>query len=93
MLVFPNSTNEEALRRANEIRQMVAGHAFLWNGSVVKITASFGVATYPQHGDTREALVSAADKALYKAKNDGRNRVKTFTEPSEIQNTLSGPLP
>ena len=39
------------------------------------ITASFGVATYPLHATTRDMLVGTADRALYNAKNAGRNRV------------------
>jgi PleD family two-component response regulator len=39
-----------------------------------------GVATYPAHGRTREALLDASDKAMYRAKSQGRNRVVTATE-------------
>jgi diguanylate cyclase (GGDEF)-like protein/PAS domain S-box-containing protein len=80
LLVLPKSTNKEALKRASEIREIVARNAFVLSGSVINVTASFGVASYPQHGHTRDVLVTAADKALYKAKNDGRNRVEAFTE-------------
>jgi diguanylate cyclase (GGDEF)-like protein len=41
------------------------------------ITASFGVATYPLHATSRDMLVGTADRALYHAKNTGRNRVCT----------------
>jgi diguanylate cyclase (GGDEF)-like protein len=40
------------------------------------ITASFGVATFPLHANSRDSLVSAADRALYDAKNSGRNLVR-----------------
>ncbi|HZS03977.1 MAG TPA: diguanylate cyclase [Blastocatellia bacterium] len=39
------------------------------------LSASFGVATFPQHADTPEDLIKAADEALYRAKREGRNRV------------------
>jgi predicted signal transduction protein with EAL and GGDEF domain len=39
------------------------------------ITASLGVATFPQHASSRELLVTTADRALYQAKRTGRNRV------------------
>jgi PleD family two-component response regulator len=39
-----------------------------------------GLATYPAHGRTREALLDAADKAMYRAKSQGRNRVATASE-------------
>ncbi|RII28557.1 MAG: hypothetical protein CXR31_01360 [Geobacter sp.] len=41
-----------------------------------KATVSIGVATFPQHGTTPDALVKAADDALYRAKNGGKNRVE-----------------
>ena len=39
------------------------------------MTASLGCATFPYVGDSEELLMSAADKALYRAKETGRNRV------------------
>jgi diguanylate cyclase (GGDEF)-like protein len=41
------------------------------------ITASFGVATFPLHANSRDSLVSTADRALYDAKNSGRNLVRS----------------
>ena len=50
------------------------------------ITASFGVATFPLHATSRDGLVATADRALYSAKNAGRNRVCT---PPECDATLT----
>jgi diguanylate cyclase (GGDEF)-like protein len=49
------------------------------------ITASFGVATYPLHATSRDMLVGTADRALYNAKNTGRNRICT----PQIEATLT----
>ncbi|HEY0321446.1 MAG TPA: sensor domain-containing diguanylate cyclase [Pyrinomonadaceae bacterium] len=49
------------------------------------ITASFGVATYPLHATSRDMLVGTADRALYNAKNSGRNRICT----PQIEATLT----
>ncbi|MHA3702791.1 diguanylate cyclase [Jatrophihabitans sp. YIM 134969] len=43
----------------------------------VRITVSIGVAAHPEHGDALEDLLARADAALYEAKNDGRNRIRT----------------
>ncbi len=43
-------------------------------GDSVPITISFGLATYPEHGETAASLLRAADEALYAAKDSGRNR-------------------
>lgn len=43
---------------------------------VGRVSASFGVASFPQDGKEAQALLEAADKAMYNAKNKGRNRVE-----------------
>jgi diguanylate cyclase (GGDEF)-like protein len=40
----------------------------------IPVTASIGISIYHEHGETREALIEAADKAMYRAKHSGRNR-------------------
>ena len=58
---------------SDRLRQAIAGFDFTKAG---KITASFGVARYKEH-DTKEALLKRLDDALYKAKNNGGNKVET----------------
>lgn len=58
----------------------------LWAGAAeidsdLALTVSAGYATFPDQVRTREDLVSAADKALYEAKAEGRNRIIGYTEP------------
>ncbi|MCA1556106.1 MAG: sensor domain-containing diguanylate cyclase [Acidobacteria bacterium] len=56
------------------------------------ITASFGLATFPLHANTRDQLVNAADRALYEAKHAGRNRVCTpSSEQTEVSDEMFGP--
>ncbi|MFN2366909.1 MAG: GGDEF domain-containing protein, partial [Desulfurivibrionaceae bacterium] len=61
---------------ASRLRQAIEQHEFRCGaGLSLRITVSIGVAAFPQHGKTAEAVVAAADQALYEAKNSGRNRV------------------
>ncbi len=61
---------------AERIRKWVADYGFeAERGGVLHLTCSVGLSTYPAHGRTREALLDAADKAMYRAKSQGRNRV------------------
>jgi diguanylate cyclase (GGDEF)-like protein len=43
------------------------------------ITASIGVVSYPKHGESLEQLLENVDKALYRAKNRGKNRIEVFS--------------
>ncbi|HET9464974.1 MAG TPA: diguanylate cyclase [Gemmatimonadales bacterium] len=62
---------EAALQLAERIRARVAEEEF----PAGKITVSAGIAEFPQHGHTADAVISSADEALYEAKRAGRNRV------------------
>ena len=75
-------TGEEAgLAVAERIRRAVAENAFEAEpGTVMNLTCSVGVATYPVHARGREALLDAADKAMYRAKSNGRDRVCSAAE-------------
>ncbi len=69
-------TIEDYMDRAEDLRQQIAKLDIHWQGRPVgAITASLGVAGFPMHADTPEALVHQADQALYKAKEKGRNQV------------------
>jgi two-component system cell cycle response regulator len=61
---------------AERIRRTVERSAFeTGGGPPVHVTISIGVATYPRDGRTREELLDTSDKAMYRAKSQGRNRV------------------
>jgi two-component system cell cycle response regulator len=64
---------------AERIRQAVASHRFSLDGRPVPVTISAGVASIPdQHVSDAQALIAAADQALYDAKHAGRNRVRVW---------------
>jgi diguanylate cyclase (GGDEF)-like protein/putative nucleotidyltransferase with HDIG domain len=70
-LLAPNSDEHGAYMLAERIRGDIE-RAFA--RAPVKLRASFGIATFPLHGQSAEALLRAADQALYAAKRLGRNR-------------------
>jgi diguanylate cyclase (GGDEF)-like protein len=73
------------LRVAERIRALVEGTPFEHAAGqpTGKVTISGGVATWPGDGDDADALLRAADGALYEAKRAGRNRVLAFS-PQEL---------
>ena len=71
------ATRQEAEAFAQTVRQTVEGTEFPGGGKQPggRVTVSAGVATFPWDAQSDETLVKAADENLYKAKEDGRNRV------------------
>jgi diguanylate cyclase (GGDEF)-like protein len=66
---------EAAGRVAERIRKKIEETRFDWNGTVIPVTASFGVATLHPGESVPDPMVHRADAALYEAKGTGRNRV------------------
>jgi diguanylate cyclase (GGDEF)-like protein len=75
-VILPETTLEVAVERAERIRRGIAAVRLDYGGRPLDaVTSSFGVAIFPQHASDAEALLRAADEALYEAKKAGRNRV------------------
>ncbi len=66
---------DQAADAAEHIRKTIESRQFSFNGTVTKVTASFGVAEFPGEAAISSQLVRAADERLYRAKKGGRNRV------------------
>ena len=76
--ILPETSVDDARTRAEELRREVASlEVKHGNLMLPAVTISVGIACFPQHGKTTQALLKAADRALYKAKETGRNRVVT----------------
>ena len=72
-ILLSQTTAEHAMSIADKLRKMVENWQF--PGVPRTVTISAGVAAFPEHGTSRDALVRAADNGLYAAKQGGRNRV------------------
>lgn len=75
-VILSNTNKEEAIHTAQKLCNAVSERLFdLANNQKEHVTISLGVSTYPQNGETSQALIEHADKGLYKAKENGRNQV------------------
>ncbi|MDX2243986.1 MAG: diguanylate cyclase [Leptolyngbyaceae cyanobacterium bins.302] len=75
-LVLPETSLIAALAKAEEIRGVIHQISMTYGGQTLEnLTASFGVAIFPDHGTIGSEVIQAADAALYRAKAAGRNRV------------------
>jgi diguanylate cyclase (GGDEF)-like protein/PAS domain S-box-containing protein len=75
VVIMPGASLEIASQRADAWRLLLTTMEHVYKGAQLTPTFSAGVATFPQHGGDPERLLQMADKALYRAKEAGRNRV------------------
>ena len=78
VILMPNVTLDTGFERAENWRQDFSETVIAYEGIRFSATFSAGVATFPQHGSTGDAILQAADKALYRSKRSGRNLVSVF---------------
>ncbi len=84
-IILPETSDAEAAEIAERLRNEVAKKDFTFkkrNGRE-QITISLGIATFPNDADNQVALIRSADKALYLAKESGRNRVCFLKKPAD----------
>lgn len=77
LVVLPGASLDDAIRRAEDLRNHVADLCVPFPEKPLRATLSLGVAAFPEHGTTTDELLQAADAALYTAKADGRNCLRT----------------
>jgi diguanylate cyclase (GGDEF)-like protein len=83
-LVLPDTGGEGARAVAERVRQRTAEHRFLASdGLDVRLTVSVGVATLPDVAASPDELVHAADKAMYRVKEHGKNGVQAAPAPAD----------
>jgi diguanylate cyclase (GGDEF)-like protein len=74
-LILPETEAPGAQAIAERIRRAAAAVTHPSEQGAIQVTVSIGLATWPGPGESAEAILEAADKALYRAKQGGRNRV------------------
>jgi diguanylate cyclase (GGDEF)-like protein len=81
MVLLPQSSQTQAAAIAERVRTAIEALRLVYDGrSLGGFSASLGVATFPDCGETAEALILAADRALYSSKATGKNRVSFAAE-------------
>ena len=82
IVLLPETPAKGALEVAERIRDAIAGMPLELDGKRVANSVSIGLASFPQDGGGLDALVARADRAMYEAKQSGRNRVLPFALPA-----------
>ena len=86
IVLLPETSAEEAIVAADRVRRAFCDAAFTAGDTGLHLTASIGVATWSPSMSVPASLYSAADRALYQAKEGGRNRVELLDEHDRAAN-------
>jgi len=84
ILLLPKTNNKGALEMSERIRKAVELSRFNVREGDTNVTASLGVASYPEDGGNLDVILEKADKAMYRAKQKGRNRVVSYLEDTLV---------
>jgi diguanylate cyclase (GGDEF)-like protein len=84
ILLLPETNNKGALEMSERIRKAVELSRFNVREGDANVTASLGVASYPEDGGNLDVILEKADKAMYRAKQKGRNRVVSYLEDTVV---------
>jgi diguanylate cyclase (GGDEF)-like protein len=81
IILLPQRSRAEALKITRRLRLALNANAFLKDeGLVIRLTASYGIATMPEDARDRESLLLIADQALFGSKQQGRDRIMLSRE-------------
>lgn len=82
MILLPETPLDGAHRAAETLRRELSELEVHWNDRIIRVTSSFGVACARPNQIDPTPLIARADEALYRAKREGRNRVRVAEESS-----------
>ncbi|KAF1051303.1 MAG: putative signaling protein [Stenotrophomonas maltophilia] len=74
-LLLRNTTRFDAQPLVERLRRDIANHPLIYNGQTIELSATFGLAEWPEDGDDAEVLYRCSDQRLYRGKSQGRNRL------------------
>ncbi len=77
-IMMPGATLNITVNRAEHLLRQINKMDIEYHGATIKITASMGVAVFPDHDTGSEDVLICADRALYRAKSLGRNQVVVY---------------
>lgn len=84
IVILPETSSSIAYAVAERIRQLISAYTLPINNGeqTINVTVSGGLATFPNDGESEEALIHNADRALYAAKGSGRNKIIIYSRLS-----------
>jgi diguanylate cyclase (GGDEF)-like protein len=76
VVILPRQDKSQALAKVQRIKHAVSATDYLQKENLrVRITASFGLATFPEDAHSKKELLAEADRCLFRSKSDGKNRI------------------
>jgi diguanylate cyclase (GGDEF)-like protein/PAS domain S-box-containing protein len=88
VVVLPNITLETAYARAEDLRKSLHLLSVPYEEHNLSVTISMGIACFPENGQTRDAILRAADQAMYAAKEAGRDHILSYNQIQLAEETL-----
>ncbi|MCL7942587.1 GGDEF domain-containing protein [Marinobacter sp. ATCH36] len=92
-LILRDVKPDDSFELMDELRQRIADSELCYGEAIIRVTASFGIAHYPDHGTETETLFRTADRCLFSSKRAGRNTVaRAGVSPLDGQRLAGGPI-
>lgn len=80
LVLLPDASAQDSAERLDKLRQKISSLDLRYlDQSIGKVTISIGIAVFPDHGKDVTMVLKASDEALYRAKQEGRDRVCIYT--------------
>jgi two-component system cell cycle response regulator len=88
--ILPRQSKPEAMAKAERMRRAIISTPFLQKDGInASLTASFGLAAYPEDARDKKELLAQADHCLFRSKTDGKNRI---TQANTVEPPVTEPL-